>query len=335
MKKIRVAQIGIGHDHAPGVFADMAAMTDVYDIVGWHIPEEERTFTGKNMKGHDAPMLPYPHLSLEEILNDSSIDAVVVETEERFLTKYAMLAIEHGKHVHMDKPGGFDIREFDALVSAAEAKGLTFHLGYMYRYYPPVQDLIARAKAGEFGKVLSVEGQMNCWHAPEKRQWVETLPGGNMYLLGCHMLDLVLQIMGEPQEVRCLNHVTERDGTKAVDYAMAMLEYPIGPSFIKSCDTERGGFGRRQLVLCCETCTVELKPMELLFDDDSVEAVTTVFKNGVKIPGASEKCKWYGRSEPMMRAFAQIVAGERENDFSCDYERMLYKTLLKCCGREE
>ena len=45
-----------------------------------------------------------PEMTLEEILNDPTIEAVTVETEEIHLTKYAIMAAEHGKMIHMEKP---------------------------------------------------------------------------------------------------------------------------------------------------------------------------------------------------------------------------------------
>ena len=36
----------------------------------------------------------------------------------------------------------------------------------------------------------------------------------------------------------------------------------------------------------------------------------------------------------MMEGFAEIVRGERENEYSLDYELALFKTLMKACGAE-
>jgi len=331
VKRIRIAQIGIGHDHAAGIFADMAGMPDLFEIAGWYVPEEEKTAFAGNM----TALQGYPELTLEAILEDPSIQAVTVETEEKNLCRFALLAAKRGKHVHMDKPGGMDPQEFETLVQEAKRQGTVLHLGYMYRYYPAVQELLQLAQDGEYGRLLSVEGQMNCWHNPEKRRWIAGLPGGMMFFLGCHMLDLVVQFMGMPLRVTPLNQRTGRDGVDAADYAMALLHYPSGPSLIKACDTEKGGFGRRQLVLCFERCTVELKPMELLFADGDVEATVTVFKNGVKVPGVSRTLRWHGRSEPMMRGFAAIAAGEKENPWTPDYELRLYELLRQCCSETD
>ena len=50
-------------------------------------------------------------MTVEEILEDPDIEAVVVETEEIYLFKYASLAADAGKHIHMEKPGGLSEAE--------------------------------------------------------------------------------------------------------------------------------------------------------------------------------------------------------------------------------
>ena len=48
--------------------------------------------------------------------------------------------------------------------------GKVFHIGYMYRYNPYIQELIAQIKDGELGEIISVEAQMNCTHPATTRQ---------------------------------------------------------------------------------------------------------------------------------------------------------------------
>ena len=42
MKKIRIAQIGIGHDHAANIWESLGRNKDRFDIVGWYAPAEEK-----------------------------------------------------------------------------------------------------------------------------------------------------------------------------------------------------------------------------------------------------------------------------------------------------
>jgi predicted dehydrogenase len=136
---------------------------------------------------------------VEEILNDPEIEAVAVETEEIYLTKYARMVANAGKHLHMEKPGGIDIAEFEALIEALRSKNLTFSTGYMYRFNPKIKQAIAKVQRGELGEIYSVEAHMDCKHTVKTRQWLGTFPGGMMFFLGCHLIDLIYRIQGEPE----------------------------------------------------------------------------------------------------------------------------------------
>ena len=102
MRKLRVVQIGVNHDHASAIFKTMVQMSDVFEIVGYCIPEDEPP----REKALSEVYAPYPELTLEQIAADKTIDCATIETFERNLTKYATFALELGLPVHMDKPGG-------------------------------------------------------------------------------------------------------------------------------------------------------------------------------------------------------------------------------------
>lgn len=149
----------------------------------------------------------------------------------------------------MDKPGSESDEDFDGLIDLVKGKNLVFHMGYMYRYNPAVVKLKEDIKSGKLGEVYSVEAQMNCIHSVEKRKWLGNYPGGMLYFLGCHLIDLVYGICGMPQEVIPLSQPIGTDGVDADDFGMAVFKYKNGVSFVKSTAVEIGGFERRQLVV--------------------------------------------------------------------------------------
>ena len=101
MRKIRIAQIGINeYSHGRDIFNTLKALPDEYEIVGYALVEDEKEKFSHLLSVFDG----YKEITLDEILTDPTIEAVTVETEEIHLTKYARLAAEHGKHIHMEKP---------------------------------------------------------------------------------------------------------------------------------------------------------------------------------------------------------------------------------------
>lgn len=328
MKKIKIAQIGTSqHSHGNMIWDSLKKQSDIFEIVGFAMPENERDKFPTNMAGFEG----YDELTVDEILNNPEIDAVAIETEEKYLTKYALMAAEHGKHIHMEKPGGAVLSDFEKLISTVKKNATVFHTGYMYRYNPFVVELMDRIRKGELGEIVSVEAQMNCVHSKEQRDWLGNYKGGSLFFLGCHLIDLILQIMGMPENIIPLSKSTGIDGTRSEDFGMAVLEYKNGVSFAKVNSNEMGGFARRQFVVSGTKGTVELKPLEMFAQGGLFTAKTEYKSAGWGDRGEASETEVYDRYDPMMRSFAEMVRGEKENPYSYDYELVLYKTILKCC----
>lgn len=331
MRKIKIAQIGLNtNSHSTEIFKSLKKQNDIFEIAGYVLPENER----ERLPQHAKALEGYKELTLEEVLNDPTIEAVTIETDEIYLTKYALMAAAHHKHIHMEKPGGITLADFEKLIDTMKQTGKVFHTGYMYRYNPYVQDVMQKVKDGALGEIISVEAQMNCPHGKEVRQWLENFPGGMMFFLGCHLVDLVLQIQGAPERIVPFNTCTGVDGVTAKDFGMAVLEYPNGVSLVKTNAYERGGFLRRQLVVTGTKGTIELKPLEAYVGDklytDKVECSHTDWHT----PGEASRTALFDRYDDMMASFAAMARGEKENPYTLDYELELYKTILKCCGEE-
>lgn len=327
--KVKIALIGIGHDHATQAFMSLSRLSHVFDIAGYTLPENERERFPERME----VLEDYKELTLDEILNDPTIEAVAVETEDWHLTKYAIMAAEHKKHIQMDKPGGFDLSEYERLIGILKQSKTVFHLGYMYRYNNFVQQLIKEAKNGELGEIVSVEAQMDCHYSLKKRKWLKNVPGGMMYYLGCHLIDIIMQIQGTPNNVIPLSKSTGVEGLQEKDFGFAVLEYDRGNSFAKAVMMEFGGFARRQIVVTGSKKTVELKPLEWYSDKDNLYTVKTEWdRHDWGNLGDVTSSRPQNRYDNMMCAFADMVNDKYENPFTYDYELELYKTIQRCCG---
>jgi predicted dehydrogenase len=270
-------------------------------------------------------------MSVDEILADTNIDAVLVETEEIYLTKYALMVARAGKHLHMEKPGGLELEDFRELVRIMKEKNLVFSLGYMYRFNPKIREVLERIERGELGKIFSVEAHMDCKHPTVLREWLANFPGGMMFYLGCHLIDLIYRIKGEPDEVIPLNCSSGIDGLNTCDVGMVVFKYPDGVSFAKACDNELGGFMRRQLVICGEKKTIEIRPLEVSIDEDRYTEFKECSSDDWRAEGELQKTEMYNRYTAMMQNFAELIYG-KPNPYTYDYELGLYELILKSCG---
>jgi predicted dehydrogenase len=158
-----------------------------------------------------------------------------------------------------------------------------------------------------------------------------------MFFLGCHLVDLILQIKGTPDNIIPLNRCTGMDGVTAQDFGMAVFEYKNGVSFAKTCAEELGGFERRQLVVCGSKGTVELKPLktvacegtDLLYTDERSYGTNDTWHT----QGEFRRSDTFDRYESMLKAFAKMVRGEIKNPYTYEYELTLFETLMRCVDR--
>ena len=337
MKKVRIAQIGLNrYSHSGEIFETLKLLPDLFEIAGYALVEDERETCAHKLKYLEG----YPELTLEEILNDPTIEAVTVETDEIHLNKYTQMAIDHGKHIHMEKPGSQDLASFERLIESAKASGKVFHIGYMYRYNPFISDAVRRAKAGDFGRIYSVEAHMSRLDKADCREWFGTFKGGMMFYLGCHLIDLVLQIQGMPEKVIPVNTATGIDGISTEDLGFAVLQYPNAVSVVRMGGAEIGGQMRRQLVICGSKENIEIRPLERSAKEFGRHMQYTEKTEWHLDETVNKPVSEHSTSQPfhryltMMEAFAAMVRGEQENPYTLDYELQLFTLILRCCGVE-
>ena len=329
MKPIKIALIGVNENsHYHQVLSRICQLTELFEVVGIAFPENEKERLPKNC----ARYAHLPELTVEKIMNDPTIEAVAVETDEIYCTKYALLAAKAGKHVHMEKPGGRELADFEELIATVKEKNLIFCPGYMYRWNPYIMELMEAIERGDLGEIISVEAQMSRTDTVEDRHWMGQFPGGMLFFLGCHLLDLIYRIQGQPKNVIPLSRSTGLDGVASEDFGMAVLEYEHGVSFARVVATELGGHRRRQLVVTGSKATWELMPLETGPEAAMVTGRTIYTERKWGHPGEKSTCEPFDRYIDMLTNFAQSVRGEKENPYSPDYELEVYKLLLRCCG---
>lgn len=343
MKPINIAQIGTGHDHASQILVCMKRLPHLFNIVG--ICEPNPRFASRLSSDSSYDGIPV-YKSVEELFAIPELQAITVETEEQSCAKYAKMCIDNGFPIHVDKPGGYIEEEFLDYMYAAKQKNIPVHFGYMYRFNPLFRKALALKESGELGDIFSVEAQMSVHHVKEKREWLRQFQGGMTYFLGCHLIDLVMQLQGNPEEIIPFNCCTGAEQENSCeDFGFAVLKYPNGASFIKTCSAEINGFGRRQLVICGTKGTFEIKPLETKAPAiDPAIRYTQMFSTGQLTLYSEQINDWtdcsehiesapYGRFDDLMTEFARIVQGEIRNPYPHDYEIQLFKNILKACGR--
>ena len=337
MKKIRIAQIGTGHDHAADVFATLNFLSDIFEVVGYsEVPEDTVPFDwSRNYFEQKKEVYSgAKRYSVDEILSMEDIDAVAVETLDLHLVKYAQMAADRGLHIHMDKAPGESAEEFERLLSTVKSKNLAFSIGYMYRFNPMIRQAFERIKNGEIGKIHSVDAEMSCYYGADKREWLSLFKGGMMQYLGCHMVDLVVRLLGVPEAITPYNTASGHEGVEAKDLSLAVFQYPDGVATVKSSMLDAGGFARRRLTVCGDKGSIVVQPFEVFHgkDESRLFAMTSHLELEAWSRSASVDSERFDRYADMCRAFASMVRGERGLEVDLGTEALIERCLNAACG---
>jgi predicted dehydrogenase len=321
-KRIKIGQIGVGHAHATklAVYRQSAD----YEVVGIVEPDAElrqRAETQDAFRG-------LPWMTQEQLLRVPGLQAVEVETRVRDLLNTAEACVAAGKHIHLDKPAGESLPQFQRLLAAAARQKLLVQMGYMYRYNPAVVLLREFLDKGWLGEVFEVHAVMGKVLAREERQRLVEYRGGLMFELGCHVLDLVVGVLGKPREVTPFNQHASALDDSLMDNMLAVLTYPRALATVKASALEVEGFDRRHLVVCGTEGTFHIQPL-----DNPSARVSLAQARGEYRKGTQEvKFPKYTRYVDDAADMARVLRGDKASAFSPDHDLAVQETLLRACG---
>ena len=116
----------------------------------------DRDQTQREKFSHRFPQVrTTPDLSV--VLEDPSVDAVVIATPPQTHFPLAKMALEAGKHVLVEKPLTLSIREGAELLSLTEKQHRTLMVDHTFLYSPAIQKLGELVRGGSLGELYSVE----------------------------------------------------------------------------------------------------------------------------------------------------------------------------------
>ncbi|ALS28305.1 oxidoreductase [Paenibacillus sp. 32O-W] len=171
---------------------------------------------------------------VNEVLEDASIDLVVVATPSPTHYAVAREALMAGKHVVVEKPFTATSAEADELIALAARQRKMLSVYHNRRWdgdFMTVRDLV---NAGTLGRLVECSLRWDRFRpVPDPSRWREgeAAAAGIWYDLGVHFLDQVLCLFGPPETIRA-DIRSLRDGAVADDYFDVTLEYP-GPLIVR------------------------------------------------------------------------------------------------------
>ena len=215
--------------------------------------------------------------SLDEMLENESIDIINVCTPSGTHAEIAIKILEADKNVILEKPMAITTADCDRIIEAAQkSKGKLMVISQM-RTAPDIKHLKSLIDSGVLGKILLVELNMNYYREEEYftgtwRGSKKMDGGGALMNQGIHGVDLISHLVGKVRNlssiVRTLSHNIEVE-----DMAVANLEFENGALGIITASTAvPPGFDRETKIYGSKGYAhlIETKLVELIVDGEKI-----------------------------------------------------------------
>ncbi|HWK26170.1 MAG TPA: Gfo/Idh/MocA family oxidoreductase [Solirubrobacter sp.] len=170
-----------------------------------------------------APAFPGARFTadLDDLLEDDTLDAVVLATPVPTHGPLAERVLDAGKHCLVEKPLAYTVEDAERAVAAAERSGRILMVGHLLVYHPGVDKLKAISDAGELGDIHYVYSHrlnLGKLRSDENALWS----------LGAHDISVVLHLAGEdPTLVEARGESYTRPGVEDVVFAFLRFESGI------------------------------------------------------------------------------------------------------------
>lgn len=155
-----------------------------------------------------------------ELCAAPDIDAVYVATPNALHAELAVAALEHGKHVLVEKPFATSAEEAERMVEASKRAGKLLSVAMNQRFRADSQRVAALVQRGALGHVYMTQA---FWHRrsgiPKLGTWFgskKLAGGGALYDIGVHLLDLALFALGRFDPLSVSGQVHTSFGTRGI-----------------------------------------------------------------------------------------------------------------------
>lgn len=193
---IGAAFVGCTHPH---IFPRVEILKGESDVrlIGCYDPDSHLT----SVLERDYGLKAYP--TPEALLDQPGVNFVIIEGWDPDNPAYVQLAAARGQAILLEKPGAPNLPAMQTVVDTIRANPVPFQVGYMLRFGAAVNHCRRILAEGVLGPVTLARFHAATPVGGSREIW-QSLPGdlgGLCYTDACHMIDLVLYILGMPKRV--------------------------------------------------------------------------------------------------------------------------------------
>jgi predicted dehydrogenase len=231
MKRINIGILSAGNmaqAHMEAVRdSDEAVLAAVCDIVKDRAQSAAEKYNIKQV-----------YSNYRELLKNDDIDAVIVCTPDQFHQEMTVAALEAGKHVLCEKPMALTREDYKTMLEvSSKHPGQVLMVGQICRYTPGFSIAKKLIDRGEIGELFFVESEYAHDYSKildGEHKWRRD-PLRHACLGGCHPVDLVRWIAGDPTEVTAYGNKKMLTDIAGDDCLISIFKFPkdiIGKVFI-------------------------------------------------------------------------------------------------------
>ncbi len=275
MTKTRIALVGLGMavtPHARGLL-DLADRVEV--VHAFSPSERRRTEFGQRFA---FPLCD----SLDRILDDRSVEAVLVLTPANTHLDIAHRCAEAGKHVLLEKPIEITTTRARELVTTCGAAGVTLGIVLQHRFRPAGMTLARHLASGSMGEVVGCSTVIRLWRPqtyydePGRGSFARD-GGGVLISQGIHTLDLMLSLAGPIVEVTGYAATSPVHRMETEDMVCAAVRFRNGAlGTIDATTAAYPGFPERiELITREATAALAGTSLEIAWQDGRRESVAS------------------------------------------------------------
>lgn len=267
--------------------------------VGSRTPESAARFAGEYG-------IPRAHGSYEELAADPDVDIIYVATPHPGHRDAAALAIQHGKHVLVEKPFTLNRDEAVALQDLAAGAGVLVMEAMWTRYLPHMVRLREIVAAGTLGEVRTVfaDHTQRISDDPAHRLNDLALGGGALLDLGIYPVSFVCDLLGLPTEVRAVARLQE---TGADAEVATVMTHPSGA--VSTTVSSSRGAGPNTAHIVGSEARIEISGVWYAATDFRV-----VSHDGTVIEEYRSEIEGRGMQFQALEAEALVAAGRTDGD---------------------
>lgn len=201
---VKVAMLSFAHVHAEGYAKQVEANPNAEIVAIW----DEEEYGGR--PAAEKRKVPF-YSDLDKLLSLAHIDGVVVNAPTSLHKEVMVKAAQAQKHIFTEKALAPNVKECDEIIEAVKKAGVKFMISLPSRCRPEILLAKKAVDEGVIGELTLGRGRiahsasLDGWFPPKAPStWFgdkKRAGGGALFDLGCHRVDVIRWLLGEPISV--------------------------------------------------------------------------------------------------------------------------------------